>query len=73
MQNMRGTDEMCSFVGIIVFQGVVEDVHVFDSKTKAIGWIAEKTNEYGIENCSDSLLWDVERRSRINLGFSLSR
>jgi hypothetical protein len=63
---------MCEFVGIIVYQGLVEEVQVFNKREEAVEWIAGKTNEYGIENTIDSLLWDVKEQSRIDLGFAVS-
>jgi len=63
---------VCKFVGIVVYQGLVEDVRVFNEKSSAIKWIAIKANEYGVEDSLDSLVWDVEKQSRIYLGFALA-
>jgi hypothetical protein len=50
---------MCRHVGIIVYQGLIEEVMAFENETAATEWIAGRRLEYGIEKTLDSVVWDV--------------
>lgn len=54
--------QMCRFVGIVVYQGLVEDVLTFESEIEAETWVMERRREYGTEETSDSLTWDTKQQ-----------
>jgi hypothetical protein len=60
---------MCKYVAILVYQGLIEDVGVFDDKGEAAGWLSRHAEEYGQDNCADSILWDTLQKAPIDLGF----
>jgi hypothetical protein len=60
---------MCKYVAILVYQGLIEDVRVFDNKEAAACWLSGCAEECGADNCTDSIIWDMEQRTRIDLGF----
>jgi hypothetical protein len=61
---------MCRYVGILVFQGVIENVNVFDQKVKAVAWVGKLVEEYGAGNCADSIIWDTLEEIPIELAFA---
>lgn len=61
---------MCKFVAILVYQGIIEQVEVFDRKKDAAGWLSHLAEESGAEHCADSIIWDTERKTAIYLGFT---
>ncbi len=61
---------MCRYVGILVFQGLIENVEVFDQKEEAVNWIGEQVKEYNVADFTDSLVWDTKDKSRIDLAFA---
>ncbi len=60
---------MCKYVAILVFQGLIEHVSVFDKKEEAAGWLSGNVEEYGADNCADSIIWDTTKNAPIDLGF----
>jgi len=60
---------MCDYVAILVYQGLIEDVGVFNSKVEAAGWLSRITGEYGADDCADSIIWDTRQKAPIDLGF----
>ena len=60
---------MCNYVAILVYQGLIEDVSVFDKKEEAAHWLSGSIEEYGADNCADSIIWDTKERAPIDLGF----
>jgi len=60
---------MCKYVAILVYQGLIEDVGLFDKKEEAMRWLSGLVDEYSADNCADSIIWDTFSRSPINLGF----
>ena len=62
-------ESMCKYVAIFVFKGLIEDVSVFDMKEEAARWLSGFAEEYGADNCADSIIWDTEQKTRIDLGF----
>ena len=60
---------MCNYVAILVYQGLIEDVGVFDTEKDAAGWLSQHVEEYGVDNCADSILWDAVKKAPIDLGF----
>lgn len=62
-------DTMCNYVAILVWQGLIEDVGVFDDKGDAAGWLGVCAEKYGADNCADSIIWDTRQKAPIDLGF----
>lgn len=60
---------MCKYVAILVYQGLIEDVGVFDAKEEAARWLSDNAEEYGADNCADSIIWDARQKSPIHLAF----
>jgi len=60
---------MCKYVAILVYEGLIEDVSVFDNKEAAAGWLGTHAEEYGVDNCADSVIWDTTKRTPILLSF----
>lgn len=60
---------MCNYVAILVYQALIEDVAVFDKKEEAAQWLSSNVEEYGADNCADSIIWDTSQQSPIDLGF----
>jgi hypothetical protein len=60
---------MCKYVAILIYQGLVESVDVFNDKRKAGAWVSKLADEYGPENCADSIIWDVAENGTIEIGF----
>ena len=60
---------MCKYVAILVFKGLIENVGVFDVKEEAARWLSGFVEEYGADNCADSIIWDTKEQARIDLGF----
>jgi hypothetical protein len=56
-------------VAIVVYQGIIENVDVFNDKRKAGAWMSKLAQEYGLENCVDSIIWDVAEKEAIDIGF----
>jgi hypothetical protein len=61
---------MCRYVGILVYQGLIEDVDVFNDKRKAGAWVSKLAEEYGPDNCADSIIWDTVRKDSIAVGIA---
>jgi len=53
----------------MVYQGLVENVDVFNDKREAGAWVSKLAEEYGPENCADSIIWDVTEKGAIDIGF----
>ena len=53
---------MGNFASIIIYQGTIEDVSIFETYLDAIGWLAELRGLYGWENTSDSVTWDIVKQ-----------
>jgi hypothetical protein len=51
---------MCRYVGIVVREGIIEDVRIFDFATVAEAWITQRRQNYGMKETSDSLIWDAK-------------
>jgi hypothetical protein len=51
---------MCRFVGIVIYQGLVEEVQIFETEATASMWLAQRRGEYEDEDTLDSLVWDVD-------------
>lgn len=47
------------YVSVIVYQGVIEDVSIFENLTEAISWIIGLRRMYSWEDTSESLVWDT--------------
>lgn len=62
-------ESMCNYVAILVYQGLIEDVGVFEKKEEAAHWLSSNVEENGAEDCADSIIWDTEQKTRIDLGF----
>jgi len=60
---------LCRYVAILVYQGLVENVDVFNDKREAGGWLSKFAQEYGLEDCADSIIWDTAEKSSIDIGF----
>lgn len=60
---------MCRYVAILVYQGLIEDVSVFDKKEEAAHWLSSNVEEYGADECADSIIWDTSQKAPIDLGF----
>jgi len=60
---------MCKFVAILVYQALIEDVAVFDKKDEAARWLSSNVEQYGADECADSIIWDTQMKTPINLGF----
>jgi hypothetical protein len=50
---------MCRYVGIVVYKGIIEGVRTFDFAKEAEEWITQRRQDYGMEETSDSLIWDT--------------
>jgi len=50
---------MCKYVGIVVYEGIIEGVRTFDFAKEAEEWITQRRQDYGMEETSDSLIWDT--------------
>jgi len=61
---------MCRYVAIVVFQGLIENVGVFEQKEEATEWIGRLAEEYGPCNCSDSIIWDTLDKLPIDVAFA---
>lgn len=61
---------MCRYVAILVYQGIVENVNTSDDKAKAVAWIDKLVGEYGADNCADSIIWDTQEETSIELAFA---
>jgi len=59
---------MCRYVGIVVYQGLVEDVSIFKKAKKAQAWVMTLRQLYGWDDTSDSMIWDVvdQQPARLN-------
>lgn len=66
-------ETMCKYVAILVYQGLIEDVNVFDEKEGATRWLSERAGESGIDCCGDSMIWDTTRGEGHLLSFAISR
>jgi hypothetical protein len=53
---------MCRYVGIAVYQGLVEEVLIFERETDATAWIAGRRREFGMEETLGSLTWDTKKQ-----------
>jgi hypothetical protein len=53
---------MGRYVGIVLYQGLIEDVMAFDKETAAREWVARRRLDFGLEETSDSIIWDTEFR-----------
>lgn len=53
---------MGRYVGIVMYKGLIEDFMTFDTIAAAVAWVAERRGEYGIEETSDSGVWDTGQR-----------
>jgi hypothetical protein len=60
---------MCRYVAILVYQGLIENVCVYDSKNKAIEWIGKLASEYGEGDCVGSVVWDTGKNEETELAF----
>lgn len=60
---------MCRFVAILVYQGLIEEVGVFDEKEDAAGWLSVLAERFGADDCADSIIWDTNRKTPISIGF----
>jgi len=56
------SDRMCRYVGIVLYDGLVEEALTFENQTKAISWVTRRRSVYGTEETSGSLAWDAERQ-----------
>lgn len=61
---------MCRYVAILVYQGIIENVDVFESKKDAGAWLSRLAEEYGAENCADSTIWDTVEKDSVDVGFA---
>jgi hypothetical protein len=61
---------MCRYVAILVYQGNIENVSTSDDKNKSVAWIGELVREYGPNNCADSIIWDTQEETPIELAFA---
>ncbi len=57
---------MCRYVGVVVYQGLIEDVSTFDSAAEAVAWVAKLRQIYGWDDTQDSLTWDAEHQVSVN-------
>jgi len=62
MNANEDSDQMCRYVGIVVYQGLVEDVLTFESEKEARTWVTQRRYVYGAEETSDSLTWDTRQQ-----------
>ena len=53
---------MCRYVGILLYEGLVEEVLTFDSATVAVAWVVQRRQEFGLEETLDSLTWDTAQQ-----------
>jgi hypothetical protein len=56
-------------VAILVYQGLIEDVGVFDKKEEAAHWLSGNVEQNGADECADSIIWDTRQKAPIDLGF----
>jgi len=61
---------MCRFVAILIFQGVIEDLSLFNKKEQAAEWLSKQIQEYDENDFADSMIWDIENHAPIDLGFA---
>ena len=61
---------MCEYVAILVYEGLIEDVNTFDNKDEAVAWISNQTEECGADRCADSIIWDNQQKTPIDLAFA---
>jgi hypothetical protein len=54
--------QMCRYVGIVVYQDLIQDVSTFESESDANAWVAVMRGVYGWEETSGSLTWDTARQ-----------
>ncbi len=53
---------MGRFVGVVVYQGLIEDIMVFESATAARAWVDKRRADLGVDETSASTVWDAELR-----------
>ena len=63
---------MCRYVAILVYQGLVENVGVYDSRSMAIEWIGKLASKCGEGDCAGSIVWDTSRNERTELAIAHS-
>jgi hypothetical protein len=61
---------MTEYVAILVYEGLIESVQIFDDKADAIAWIGAQVNECGADRCVDSTIWDMKKGEPIELAFA---
>jgi len=58
--------QMCRYVGVVVYQGLIEDVSTFKSLAEAAAWVTILRQIYGWEDTQDSLTWDTEHQISVD-------
>jgi len=48
---------MCRYVGIVLYEGLVEEVSTFDSASDAVAWVIHRRQACGMEETAGSLTW----------------
>ena len=57
--NITECDQVSRFATVVIYQGVIEDVSVFDDMIAAASWVNELRNLYGWEDTSESVIWNI--------------
>ena len=53
---------MCKYIGIILYDGLVEEVMAFENEMDATSWVFGQKGKYGTERTLGSVAWEVERQ-----------
>jgi hypothetical protein len=53
---------MCRYVGILLYEGLIEEVLTFDSARDADAWVVQRREEFGMDETLDSLTWDTAQQ-----------
>ena len=69
MIERKEVSQVCNYVAIFVYKGLIDNLEVFDDKGESAAWLSTLVEEYGVDNCADSIIWDVAEKGRIDLGF----
>jgi hypothetical protein len=53
---------MCRYVGILLYEGLIEEVLTFDCATDAAAWLVQRRQKFDLDETLDSLTWDTARQ-----------
>lgn len=58
---------MHRYVGIVVYDGLIEEIQTFEEPERATAYVSERRHEYGKDRTQDSLVWDIEAQLPVRI------